>query len=826
MIEQQIALEREMAARGVERYHKNTDETVQGGRESETTYAQRLIPEYIRVLSAAIEESKAHSSRFTYTRLLKGVDPEAAAYITLRFVFDSLVSGSTVNQLSISLGHRIEDQIRFTLFEDQHKAYYKRIIEDFKNKGTNNYRHMQRVLSVKASEEISWKPWTTEERLHLGCRLLELCISTTGLIERATHHVGKNKSEVRVVATKETLQWIQNHKAHAEMLHPETMPCIIPPNDWVSLEDGGYYTPEIRSRVPFVKIKSRAHRRAIKHTDFSTAMDSVNRIQRTAWKVNTKVHDVMKEVWRLNLRIGMPASEPLEVPESPFPGTLAKEDMDEEQKCQFIQWKRAAARVYTAERERFSKCLQLSRVLQMAEKFRKYPEFYYVYNCDFRGRIYCASPGLSPQGADFSKGLLHFASGKPLGDTGAYWLAVHGANTYGYDKASYDERRDWVELHAVEILGVAADPLSSSARSFWSNADKPWQFLAFCFEYAGYKEVGVSYVSRLAVALDGSCNGLQNFSAMLRDSIGAQATNLTSSLKPQDIYQRVADVCTSRLHDLLLRNDAEPERLEFARQWLALGVTRKCAKRPVMTLPYGSTRQSCREYIEDYIIENKEQSPWDSHREIFDASLFLSGFLWDSIGEVVLAARAAMDWLQKTSKELSKENISLEWHTPSGFKVYQGTMLNQSHRIKTQLCGVCYLTVATPTEELDARKQALGIAPNFVHSMDAAHLVLTVQQAPEVTAWAMIHDSYGTYAADTPALHRHIRNAFVQMYSKDVLSGFQNELTAAIDRKYEHCIASGQHEAQERLERLELPALPAPGTFDLLEVIEAQYFFG
>ena len=837
-----------MAVRGVERYKKTTADAVQQGRESETTYAQRLIPEYVRQLAQAVDDAKnCKQSKFKeskYFRLLKGTVPEEVAYITLRYIFDSLVQGSTVNNLAINLGKRIEDQIRFSLFEKEHKGYYKQVIEDFKRKGTQNYRHMHTVLQMK-SEELSmeagststkWVSWTPVERLHLGCKLLELTIESTGLITKATHFIAANKSEVRVVATPETMQWIKNHMEHAELLHPEAMPCVVPPCDWVGLYDGGYYTPEIRSRVPFVKQKSKAHRLAIKHADFSVAMQSVNKIQQTAWSVNTKVHDVLKEVYRRNLRIGMPASEPFVIDESPVPKDLKKENMTEAQLMQFVHWKRSAARTYTAERERFSKCLQLSRVLQMTEKFRKYKEFWYVYNCDFRGRIYCASPGLSPQGADFSKGLLHFSAGKSLGKDGAYWLAVQGANTFGYDKASYDDRRAWVRQNESAILAAAADPLDSAARSFWSDADKPWQFLAFCFEWAGYCAEGDSFESRIAIALDGSCNGLQNFSAMLRDSVGAQAVNLAASDKPEDIYQRVADVCLVKLQEILdapeLPNvETDLIKRSLARQWLDFGVTRKGTKRPVMTLPYGSTRQSCREYIEEYILDTvldyADKNPWDSHKKVFEASVFLSKVMWDSIGDVVLAAREAMQYLQQVSKVLSTENIPLTWVSPSGFTVYQGTMLNQSQRVKTQLCGYCYLTVATPTSEVDGRKQALGVSPNFVHSMDAAHLVLTVKEAPDVEAWAMIHDSYGTYAADTEYLHKNIREAFVQMYTKqDVLLEFTKRSTQALDDAYNKAVASSKFDTMDRLEHLALPALPLAGTFDLTEVRSSKYFFG
>lgn len=42
-----------------------------------------------------------------------------------------------------------------------------------------------------------------------------------------------------------------------------------------------------------------------------------------------------------------------------------------------------------------------------------------------------------------SRGLLMFAEGRPLGDTGLDWLYVHLANVWGngQDKKSFDDRR-------------------------------------------------------------------------------------------------------------------------------------------------------------------------------------------------------------------------------------------------------------------------------------------------------------------------------------------------------------------------------------------------
>ena len=50
--------------------------------------------------------------------------------------------------------------------------------------------------------------------------------------------------------------------------------------------------------------------------------------------------------------------------------------------------------------------------------------FYFPYNLDFRGRAYPMSPHLSPTGDDTARGLLMYATPKPLGASGLRWLKV------------------------------------------------------------------------------------------------------------------------------------------------------------------------------------------------------------------------------------------------------------------------------------------------------------------------------------------------------------------------------------------------------------------
>ena len=148
--------------------------------------------------------------------------------------------------------------------------------------------------------------------------------------------------------------------------------------------------------------------------------------------------------------------------------------------------------------------------------------------------------------------------------------------------------------------------------------------------------------------------------------------------------------------------------------------------------------------------------------------------------------------------------------TPSGFVAYQGYRQMKQQTVSTRLQGsIRYqLTLDTEGPKLNPKRQASGVSPNFVHSMDAAAMMLTILLAKHngVSQFMMIHDSYGTVAADMDMLAQCIREAFADMYLEhDVLREFLEGLPPEV--------------------RAECPPLPARGTLDIEGVRSSEFFF-
>src|SRR5690606_17380310 len=139
-------------------------------------------------------------------------------------------------------------------------------------------------------------------------------------------------------------------------------------------------------------------------------------------------------------------------------------------------------------------------------------------------------------------------------------------------------------------------------------------------DYAAFKRFGWGYPSSLPIGLDGSCNGLQHYSAALRDPEGGRAVNLIGGEVPSDIYGIVAEKVLAKVREFLRPEGPDTgtipnlekarkvwaergiDELAMARAWMEFGLDRKVTKRAVMTLPYGATQFSARDFIEDPLM--------------------------------------------------------------------------------------------------------------------------------------------------------------------------------------------------------------------------------
>ena len=144
---------------------------------------------------------------------------------------------------------------------------------------------------------------------------------------------------------------------------------------------------------------------------------------------------------------------------------------------------------------------------------------------------------------------------------------------------------------------------------------------------------------------------------------------------------------------------------------------------------------------------------------------FLAELIWQSMRETIVKAYEGMEYLQAIAGIVSKEQLPIYWTTPTGFKVLQAKRDTKDIRIETKIGGRVVIINKDELPKISINKQKMSVAPNFIHSLDASVMMKTIDKAVRrgITHFAMIHDSYGTHAADAPALANILREAFVEM---------------------------------------------------------------
>lgn len=831
LIQTQLRLEEEMTKRGAEAFIRNVNNAKARADEAGTVHGTILMKGRVNTLALGIKqwmnsmsEGRAGNNATAYKKV-RDLSADTLAYLTLRTIIAGISGVRTLQAVAVSIGSAIEDELRLGAIRENDKKAYESIVAGAKKRSSDYYKH---VYAVRRADHLDdgWNEWSRVERLHVGTKMIDLTIASIGLIEITNEVEGFENSQNYVKPLQSTLEWIEKKNEATSLLRPVYEPMVVQPRNWTTPYDGGYLSANIKP-LTLVKSNNKAYMEELGHTDMPIVYEAINALQQTAWQINSQVLEVMQQLWATNSELaGLPKKDGLEMPRKPF-------DIETNEDARKA-WRAEAATVNLMNLQSISKRVSFSNTLDIAQRYNNYRKIFMPYTLDFRGRIY-AVPHLNPQGNDIQKALLRFANGKRLGEEGWKWLAVHGANLIGNDKCSYEDRVTFILDNEEEICAIAENPFDNRG---WCGSiagfkvDKPWQFLAFCFEWAGYVKHGEEFISKLPVALDGSCSGIQHFSAMLRDHVGGAAVNLIPADLPADVYGLVAkkvleqieiDIQTGTADELKHTDEGKPYLKRgtktLAAQWKEFGVSRKTTKRSVMTLAYGSAEYGFKEQLMEDILTparlNKEKFPFDG--DGYGAAAYMAKLIWNSVNLVLVKAGEAMKWLQEAASLAAKEELPVRWTTAVGFPVMQAYPDVDTRRIKTAISG--QLVKLTMHEEkkdkLASRRQRQGIAPNFVHSCDAAHLMLTTVRARQngIKSFAMIHDSFGALAADIggdKGLYATVREAFVEIYeTADVLQNFRDDVAGVLSEKG----------------RAALKPIPFKGNLELSSILESRYCF-
>ncbi|PLN83127.1 putative mitochondrial DNA-directed RNA polymerase [Aspergillus taichungensis] len=566
------------------------------------------------------------------------------------------------------------------------------------------------------------------------------------------------------------------------------LPMLCKPKTWSGPSDGGYflYRSTIVRTTPGETLQPAYVKAALKDNGLEQIRDGLDILGQTGWRINREVFDVMLEAWNSGEDIANLA--PLE-PNLPLPEKPAPEEGYEAQR----KWDHTMRDIENRRTGLHSvRCFQNFQ-MEVARSYRN-ETFYLPHNMDFRGRAYPLPPYLNQMGADNARGLLLFDKAKPLGTSGLKWLKIQIANLSGFDKASMSEREQFAMDHLDDILDSANNGLHG--KRWWLKAEDPWQCLAACCELRNaLREADpTQYLSRLPIHQDGSCNGLQHYAALGGDKVGAQQVNLEPSDRPSDVYTGVAEF----VKEVVAREAAEGHPTA---KLLDGRIARKIVKQTVMTNVYGVTFMGAMKQVRKQLIEFYPDLSADEKKQ---GALYIARKIFEALGSMFHGAHEIQYWLgdcasritqsltpeqieaigkealtpakpgSKTSKPKNnaltdKFKSTVIWTTPLGLPVVQPYRTRKVRRIATTLQALSLVDMGSD-DAVSRRKQLQAFPPNFIHSLDATHMIMSATACQRAgLTFSAVHDSFWTHAGDVDSMNQILREAFVRMHSDDVI---------------------------------------------------------
>jgi len=347
------------------------------------------------------------------------------------------------------------------------------------------------------------------------------------------------------------------------------------------------------------------------------------------------------------------------------------------------------------------------------------------------------------------------------------------------------------------------------------------------------------YVSHLECYIDGSTNGSQHLAALMRDEVTAPYVNLIPQELPGDLYRYVAehvwhklDKITSKLSseqskacneiidnlkDIKKQISDTPERSDRRKEAYAEMILykedhkdsfelaapvfwnrikdakerRKIVKRGVMTLPYGGTAYGLgQQVIDDSRKHGIDLLLYGEHKW----SSYMGKLIFDDCRESLKRPMRLLSIFESVGKKAEADGKFLKWSLPlTNFPVVQHYVEGKVRKIYVQYgpqdgyrdssgyyentfqVNICFIEDTKPSK----KKQSQAAAPNAIHSLDAAHLMLACSRTefPVTT----IHDSFGCLLSEMPELFVVIRETFVELYNQNPLKVLLEDMGGSLD---------------------------------------------
>lgn len=812
LLKTQYDIEMDASLRGIEKTREAVAKAIAGKQEAETLAGTQLIEKNVLAVMTSLQNHKeaAEAKRGKKPKALtfiKRLGLEVCAYMTIRSVINGLTSGKVVTAVAVSLGKAIHmeslsDEIR-EYDADRYKSLVRRLEA---NKKEGKFFSPNSTVEWYAKESLpQYEDLQNKEYAVIGHFFLQALIDATDLAEIETVRKGATTTN-HLVPTESTLTFIKETTDLQGIASPLYPLMVVPPKDWEDCYTGGYLTDNIKN-VLMVK----AHRTIIEELDgrfdkMQPVVNALNNAQKTAWTIDP---------WMLNL-VDKIHSEGLKDYTSINLTSLS--EMAHYQQLigmakRFVDFEE----VYVPYQVDFRGRLYAVSALN--------PQ-----GADWVKGLFRFAQGESINSIEEYWALaVHVANlagvDKVSFDDRVAWAEANMEDFWDYiaDPIAND---GWTKADKpFQFLQAIRDFLGFHIHGFGYKSSVPVALDGSC---SGVQHYGVMTRDESTC---GQVNLLPNekpddiyqavadqVNRMIEEDLGAGVLALASREEVISHFCQTNSFTKEQLEEHLADKGNKAFHREFfafteAWAWYNYGVSRKVCKRSVMTFAYGSgefgygeqvmedtlaplTFGKAKEFfyvspIEEQITMTKatKEAVAAGTDEIdleetkgtekgFRAAKVLASYLAKAIKATVTKPAEAMTYIQSIARETAKAGLPVKWETPLGLLVVQDYRKVTAKQLDITVMGQRVRSqIQERTSKIDSKANTNGSAPNFVHSLDASHLMMVVNDLAERIGHldiALVHDSFGTHAAFAPELFDTIRLTMEELYSNhDVLEDFK-----------------------------------------------------
>jgi DNA-directed RNA polymerase len=293
---------------------------------------------------------------------------------------------------------------------------------------------------------------------------------------------------------------------------------------------------------------------------------------------------------------------------------------------------------------------------------------------------------------------------------------------------------------------------------------------------------------------------------------GARQVNLEPGDRPADVYSAVADLVKEQVARDLEQGNPFAKALDGK-------ITRKVVKQTVMTNVYGVTFAGAKKQVCKQLDAAHPNLLQETGFEPILLSSYIATLIFKALSTMFRGAHDIQSWLgevggrictaltpdqleriasnpdgmgepaksrgkkrdpSRTSTDdlLEQLRTTIVWTTPLRMPVAQPYRKSGTRTIPTCLQDLL-LTIPERSDPVNRKKQLQGFPPNFIHSLDASHMMLSALQCHDLgLTFAAVHDSFWTHAANIDVMNSVLRDSFIRIHAEDVIGRLATEFQA------------------------------------------------